>query len=183
MSAPSSVWISMARSGDSSTMAPSMMRAEGDALFSSILRKLRQRHHLEAAGIGEDRMRPVHEFVQAAERRDALRARPQHQMIGVAEQDFGAGLAHRFGRQALHRRLGADRHEGRRLHRAVRRRDLAAARRAVGCDQRGRKRRRSSIAAEQQASIAVGIETIARRDRMRIGALHRVEAAEGRRPA
>jgi hypothetical protein len=51
----------------------------------------RQRHHLEAAGIGEDRQRPVHEGVQAAEGRDALGAGPQHQMIGVAEHNLGAG--------------------------------------------------------------------------------------------
>ena len=37
---------------------------------SSSLRSCGERHHLEAAGIGEDRTRPAHEFVQAAERGD-----------------------------------------------------------------------------------------------------------------
>ena len=69
------------------------VRAEGHALVLD-LAQLRQRHHLEAAGIGEDRPRPVHEPMQAAERRDALGAGPQHQVIGVGEHDVGAGLAH-----------------------------------------------------------------------------------------
>ena len=34
------------------------------------------------------------ELVQAAEPRDALGAGPQHQVIGVAEDDVGAGRAH-----------------------------------------------------------------------------------------
>ena len=38
MSAPSSVWISMARSGDSSTMAPSMCERKVTPLFSSMVR-------------------------------------------------------------------------------------------------------------------------------------------------
>ena len=78
-------------------------------------------------------MRPVHERVQAAKRRDALGARPQHQVIGVAEQDVGAGRAHGRGVHALDGRLRADRHEGGRAHRAVRGRNLAEARGAVGC--------------------------------------------------
>ena len=39
-------------------------------------------------------MRPAGELVQAAEPRDALGAGPQHQVIGVAEDDVGAELAH-----------------------------------------------------------------------------------------
>ena len=48
--------------------------------------------------------------------RDALGAGPQHQMIGVAEDDVGAGRAHVLGQHRLHRGAGADRHEGRRAH-------------------------------------------------------------------
>ena len=54
MSAPSSAWISIARSGVSSTHGAVEMRAEGDAVFVE-LAQLRKRHHLEAAGVGEDR--------------------------------------------------------------------------------------------------------------------------------
>ena len=81
------------------------------------LAQRRQRHDLEAAGIGEDRVRPVHEAVQAAERGDALGAGPQHQVIGVAEHDLGAGRAHVVVMHALDRGLRADRHEGRRVAR------------------------------------------------------------------
>ena len=91
------------------------VRAERDAALVE-LAQLRQRHHLEPARVGQDRVRPVHERVQAAQRRDALGARPQHQVIGVAEQDVGAGRAHGRGVHALDGRLRADRHEGGRAH-------------------------------------------------------------------
>jgi len=49
------------------------MGAEGHAVLVD-LAQIRERHDLEAAGIGEDRMRPVDEAVQPAERGDALGA-------------------------------------------------------------------------------------------------------------
>ena len=49
-------------------------------------------HHLVAAAVGQDRPLPAHEPVQPAELRDPLRARTQHQMIGVAEDDVGAAM-------------------------------------------------------------------------------------------
>ena len=82
--------------GVSSTMAPS--RCERNVTpFSSTLRSSASDMTWkppESVRIGT---RPVHEGVQAAERRDALGARPQHQMIGVAEHDIGAGRAHIVG--------------------------------------------------------------------------------------
>ena len=89
MSEPSRPWISIERSGVMRCVEPSICDWKVTP-FSSILRRAGERHHLEAAGIGEDRMRPVHEVVQAAEPRDALGAGPQHQVIGVAEDDVGA---------------------------------------------------------------------------------------------
>ncbi len=77
-------------------------------------------------------MRPAHETVQASERGDALGAGPQHQMVGVAQQDVGAGRPHRLGREPLHGGLSADRHEGGRRHRPMRGRDLAPAGGTVG---------------------------------------------------
>ena len=130
MSEPSRRWISIARSGREKCSAAVDMRLEAHALFGD-LAQLRQRHHLEAAGIGQDRPLPVHEFVQAAQPRDALRAGPQHQVIGVAENDVGAGLAHGLRQHRLHRRRRADRHEGGRADVAARRCDHAGARRAV----------------------------------------------------
>jgi hypothetical protein len=115
------------------------VRAEDDALVGN-LAKLRQRHDLEAAGVGQDRPVPVHEFVQAAERRDPLGTGPQHQVVGVAQKNFRAGPAHRLRREPLHRGLRADRHEGRRLHPAVRRCERTTARGAVGADQAKGKR-------------------------------------------
>ena len=126
---------------------------------ASSLRSFGQRHDLEAAGVGQDRAGPVHEAVQAAEPRDALGAGPQHQVVGVAEHDAGAGGAHRVRGHRLHRAGGADRHEGRRRHVAVRGVQHAGARGAVGGgDAMGE--RASRRMAFQQARIAVGIEAI-----------------------
>src|SRR5262249_23593461 len=100
--------------------------------FVCDLWQVRKAHALETAGIGEDRPRPIHEAVQAAERRDAFGARTQYQVIGVGKHDVGAGCTHRLGREAFHRCLGADRQERRGSDCAVRRRDLTAARSAIG---------------------------------------------------
>ena len=77
----------------------------------------------------------MHEFMQAAERGDAFGARAEHQVIGVGEHDIGAGRAHVVVMHAFDRALGADRHEGGCAHHAMRGRDFAAPRAAVGCDQ------------------------------------------------
>ena len=105
-------------------------RAEGDAVIVE-LAQLLQRHHLEAARIGQDRARPVHEFVQAAQRRHALGTRTQHEMEGIAEHDLRTGLGDRLREHRLDGAGGADRHEGRRLDRAMGRGDAATACRAV----------------------------------------------------
>ena len=110
------------------------VRAEGHRVFAD-LAQLRQRHHLEAAGVGQHGPVPAGEGLQAAEGGNAFGARPQHQVIGVAEHDIGAGIAHLAPVQALHGACGADRHEGRRPHHAMRRGQLARARRAVGRDE------------------------------------------------
>src|ERR1700694_629512 len=55
-------------------------------------------------------------------------------MIGIAEHDIGAGIAHLAPVQALHGAGGADRHEGRRSHHTVRRRQPPGASLAAGCD-------------------------------------------------
>ena len=107
------------------------MRLEGDARLVD-LAQLRQRHDLEAAGVGEDRERPVHEAVQPAEARDALRAGPQHQVVGVAEHHVGAERLHLIRVHGLDGRRRADRHEGGRADDAARHPDFAGARRAVG---------------------------------------------------
>ncbi len=95
------------------------------------LGQLRQRHDLEAAGIGQDGPAPAAEAVQAAQTLHPLRAGPQHQVHGVAEDDVRAGggdLVHGHG---LDRRRGADRHEGGRSDVAARGAQHAGARGAV----------------------------------------------------
>ena len=77
-------------------------------------------------------MRPAGEFMQAAKPRHALGAGPQHQMIGIAQDDVGADAAHLVHIHRLDRAAGADRHEGRRADFAARHGDDAAPRLAVG---------------------------------------------------
>ena len=97
------------------------MRLEHHALFGDLAQPA-QAEDLEAAGIGEDRPRPVHELVQPAEPPDRLVPRPQIQMIGVAENDLGVEIVDQIPRQqALDGGLRPDRHEHRRLDVAMRR--------------------------------------------------------------
>ena len=124
-------------------------------------------------------------MVQAAEPGDALGAGPQHQVIGVGEDDVGAGRRTSSGNMALTvAPVPTGMKAGVRMI-AARRGDGAGARLAVlGFEREGkvavslRSRRRA-----EQAGIAIGIEAIARLDGMRIGALHQIEAGEGSRPA
>ncbi len=95
------------------------------------LPELGERHDLEAAGIGQDRPRPIHELMQAAQRRDPLGTWPKHQMIGVGEHNVGAEV---FDRLRMHRLDGRGRpyrHEGWRADLTARRRDHPRARIAV----------------------------------------------------
>ena len=56
--------------------------------------EVRQAHHLIAAAVGQDRAVPVHEPVQPAEPGNALGTGAEHEVIGVAENDVGAGRPH-----------------------------------------------------------------------------------------
>ena len=103
---------------------------EGDAALVDAA-ELGQRHDLIAAGVGEDGLLPMHEFVQAAELGDALGAGPEHQMIGIGEDDIGAARRHVLGEHGLDRRPGANRHEGRGADDAAGRGDQPGPRRAV----------------------------------------------------
>ncbi len=91
------------------------------------LADLRQAHDLEAARVRQDRLLPAHKRMQPAELGDALRAGPQHEMVGVAEQDIRARVPHLLRIKRLHRRHRADRHERGRADEAARCHDLAAA--------------------------------------------------------
>ncbi len=90
---------------------------------------VRHRERLIAAGIGEDRSVPTHEPMTTAESFEQFGPRPEHQVVGVVEQDLGAGVPHLRGQDALHRGRGGDGHERRRVEITVRRGDDAGPRR------------------------------------------------------
>ena len=85
------------------------------------------RERLESAGVGEDRAIPAHEPMTSASPGHQIIARPQHEVIGVIQDDLTAGLPNVVGRQPLDRRFGAHGHEGGRVERAVRSCDAANA--------------------------------------------------------
>ena len=158
----SAAWIAIARSGVSRCSLPSRCERKVTP-SSSIGPPLAQAEHLVAARVGQDRARPAHEPVQPAERRDPLRARPQRQVIRVAEDDARAQALEVARRQRLDGRLRPDRHEHGRLDHAVR--GLAARRRArgprarrPGTSARPRSRRRSR---PDQHRVAVAVEAVA----------------------
>ncbi|MNV27675.1 hypothetical protein D3C71_1188310 [compost metagenome] len=93
---------------------------------------MRQREHLEAARVGEDRPIPAAEAMQAAVVADHIQARAQIQVEGVAKDDLGAKRTDLLRQDALHRAVGADRHECRGLHGAAREGQLATAGAAIG---------------------------------------------------
>ena len=95
------------------------VRPEGHAVIVDDA-QIAERHHLEAAGVGEDRAIPVHEPVQAAEALDPLVSGAQVQVVRVREDDRRPGLADLRWREGLDRRVGPDRHELGRLDDAMR---------------------------------------------------------------
>ncbi len=120
----------MDRSGVKRMSAAVDMRLERDAGLVE-LAQFGQRHDLEAARIGEDRVWPLAEAVQAAEFGDALRTGPHHEVVGVPQDDVGPERLHLVRIHGLHGPGRADRHEGRRADGASRRPDQPGASRAV----------------------------------------------------
>jgi len=74
-----------------------------------------QRHHLEAAGVRQDRPLPPDEPVEAAHLPDQPAARAEHEVVGVREDDLGAGAGDVAPAGRLDGAGGPDGHEGRRL--------------------------------------------------------------------
>jgi hypothetical protein len=106
------------------------VRAKRHALVVN-LAQARERKHLKASGVGEHRPRPPGETMQPAEGVHHLGARPQPQVVGVAQDDARARGGDLLHRERFHRAEGAHGHEGGRLHRAVGRLEQAHARGAV----------------------------------------------------
>jgi hypothetical protein len=102
-----------------------------DAVVVDLLQAA-QAKHLEAAAVGQDRPIPGHHGVQPAELGDPRGARAMAEVVAVAEHDLGAGLAQVVGVEALHGAVGAHRHEGRGVDRAVGGPQATGAGRAAG---------------------------------------------------
>ena len=96
MSEPRRAWMSVALLGRQRAQRAVEVRAELDAVLGHLAHR-RQAEHLVAAAVGQDRVRPADERVQAAGARDQLVAGPQVQVVGVAEDDLRAGVLRRRG--------------------------------------------------------------------------------------
>ena len=87
-------------------------RAERDPFLVEREDRVAEREHLEAAGVREDGPLPAGERVDAAEALDELLARPEMEVVRVAQDDVRSQRSDLVGMQRLHGRLGADGHEG-----------------------------------------------------------------------
>ena len=94
--------------------------------------RMGQGENLKAAGVRQHRARPIHEAVNAAELLEDLGARPKQEMIGIRQQQARAGCLQTFHGLRFDRRLGAHRHEDRRLDCAVQRLKSCRARLGTG---------------------------------------------------
>ena len=108
------------------------MRTKLRALFGDF-GQLFQAEYLEAAGIGEDWLVPVHEFMQSAENAaDQLMAGPDEEVVGVAKNDLRSQLQQVFRGDGFDRSLRAHRHKNRGLNAAMQGGNPAATGRALG---------------------------------------------------
>jgi len=113
-----------------------------------------ERVGLKAARVGQHGVRPASETVQAAELRDRLGARSQHQVVGVAEHHTRSGGRDVVGSERLDTSLCADGHEGGRIHGPVRRLEHGASSLAVAGDDAEGEPRGARGQASLQSSIA-----------------------------
>ncbi len=91
-----------------------------------------ERHHLEAAAVGEGGAVPVHELAETAGLVDDVGSRLQVQVVRVGEHGLRAEVLHRLRQHRLDGRLGADRDERGRPDVPVRGMDGAGAAQPVG---------------------------------------------------
>src|SRR3954451_10396400 len=89
---------------------------------------LREAEHLKAAAVGENRTRPPDKPMEPAAPGNQLISGTQEQVVGVAEDDLGAHRLEVTVQRGLDRTLRAHRHECRRMHDAVGRREFPEAR-------------------------------------------------------
>src|SRR5947208_13780632 len=74
------------------------MRLKGHAFYRD-LAQAAQVENLEPDGIRENRARPVHELVEAAELANGLVPGTQIQVVGVPQDDFGVEIVEQIARQ------------------------------------------------------------------------------------
>ena len=119
MSLPRLDWICMDSSGPMKILCPSMWEAKVTPLLPDLPQR-GQGEHLEPAGVRQDGAVPVHELVEPPHLPDDMVARPQVQVVGVAELDLAAHLLQIMGGDAaLDGPLCAYVHEHRRLDHAA----------------------------------------------------------------
>ena len=124
MSAPSAISNFERFLGRKKMLGAIEMRAKCDA-FVRDFAQLAEAENLEAAGIGENRARPGHEFVQPAHRANQFVARTKIKMIGIREKYLHAEIFEILLRLPFHRGRCSHGHERRRVNHAVRRRQAA----------------------------------------------------------
>ena len=106
------------------------MRPKRYPIFSQFP-QIRQRHHLESAGIRQDRPTPVHEFMQSSQGLNSLGSVPEHQMISVPQQDLRTSCRHALRHHRFDGRSCPHRHERRGLNNTPICMDFSAPRLAV----------------------------------------------------
>ena len=90
------------------------VRLERYSLFRNFCQP-RQRKDLKSAAVGQNRPPPVHKSVKTVKLIDDLAARPEIEMICIAENDLSSGHQKLFWSQRFNRCLGAHRHKNRRI--------------------------------------------------------------------
>src|SRR5882724_11056198 len=95
------------------------MRAKRHTFFAHLC-EITKTENLKAAGIGQERSVPAHEFVQTTQRADQLMSRTQVKMIGVPQNDVGIQFLEHILGHSFDRTNGSHRHKRWRFQRAVR---------------------------------------------------------------
>jgi len=138
-------------------MTVMIVRVGEDRALLGDLPVVGQREDLIAAGVGEHAAVPAHEAVNTAQLLEYLAAGPQHQVVGVGEDQLRAdGFGFVDGVEAK-AGVGGHRHEDRRFHRPTAGLEQAGAGGAVGGEELKSKRARQGT-----CTLAKGLPTFRR---------------------
>ena len=89
---------------------PVKMGLERDSLFSD-LSQFVEAENLIASAVGKDRVGPVHEFMQSAQRADQVVPRPEIEVVGITKDNLCPKGLQVFRGQCFYSCLGSHRHE------------------------------------------------------------------------